>query len=116
MILKGVQSDLNEDIKPLEEQVQVIHFILHFVQSLCQDIALKTSSECTKGPNLIIFNLLEVMKDELRPSMLASSSFKMPLDLNETINGTCSLNFSVTHLLLVFICLSNDLLYLYEGV
>lgn len=83
LILKGVQSDLNEDLKPLKEHVQVIHFILHFVQGLCQDFALKTSSDCTKGPHLTIFNFLEVMKDELRPSMLASFSFKMPLDVNE---------------------------------
>jgi telomere-associated protein RIF1 len=82
LILKGVKSDLNEELNPIKEHVQAIHFILHFVQGLCQDIALEASSECTKGPSFIIFNLLEIIKDELRPSILASFSFKMPLDVN----------------------------------
>ncbi|XP_057874103.2 uncharacterized protein LOC131080028 [Cryptomeria japonica] len=86
LILRGVQSDLQEDFKPLNERVQVVCLILKFVQGLCQDIDLKTSL-CAKGPNSVIFSLLEVIKDEIPISTLTSSSFKMPIDLNENWNS-----------------------------
>ncbi|KAH9329689.1 hypothetical protein KI387_001797, partial [Taxus chinensis] len=82
LILRGVQSELHEDFKPLNERVQVVHLILKFVQGLCQDIHSNTSMRA-KVPNNIVFSLLEVIKDELPTSTLTSFSFKMPIDLEE---------------------------------
>eukprot|EP01018_Ginkgo_biloba_P014574 Gb_29910 [translate_table: standard] len=83
LIVRGVRSELEEEIKPLDQHVQAVHLILKFVQGLCQDIALKSLSIFVRGTNFIIFRVLEVVKDELRPSTLASSSYKVPLDFSE---------------------------------
>ncbi|XP_038699740.1 uncharacterized protein LOC119997040 [Tripterygium wilfordii] len=77
-VLKGVQVELKSSSSTYNEIMMCLNTLLHFVKKTCEDV--HSDGRGRNDLHLTALQFIEVVTEELEPSILGSTLYKVPLD------------------------------------
>ncbi|KAH9329691.1 hypothetical protein KI387_001799, partial [Taxus chinensis] len=87
LLLEGLDMEVKDTDDPSSEHRDAVHLFLHFVNSSTDEVVLLFLSTHDRDLVFYLWSLLEYMMVKLRPLVLLSSFYKLPVNMSN-VNGT----------------------------